>query len=190
MFAWRRPTRASRIAIEHGRQPALEAAIVDLHRRVRDTGAGFDPLRTKRGSGLQNMQDRLEALGGSLEVRSAPSVGVDTFSGRFTKTVTLAAGTYEFSAGADDGVRVLVDGVSVIDRWVNDGPSSRTGSATLTAGEHTIVVEYYENFGGAAVQAGYALVAAPVSCAAGEWSVEWFDGNALAGARARTMRCE
>jgi signal transduction histidine kinase len=43
--------------------------------RVADAGAGFDPARTKRGSGLQNMQDRLEALGGSLEIDSRPSDG-------------------------------------------------------------------------------------------------------------------
>jgi signal transduction histidine kinase len=43
--------------------------------RVADTGAGFDPLRTKRGSGLQNMQDRLEALGGTLQIDSRPSDG-------------------------------------------------------------------------------------------------------------------
>ncbi|MGH2634762.1 MAG: histidine kinase [Actinomycetota bacterium] len=42
---------------------------------IRDDGAGFDPVDTPRGSGLQNMADRLEALGGSLELRSAPGSG-------------------------------------------------------------------------------------------------------------------
>jgi signal transduction histidine kinase len=41
---------------------------------VSDDGAGFDPSAA-RGSGLTNMRDRLEALGGVLEVRSAPERG-------------------------------------------------------------------------------------------------------------------
>jgi signal transduction histidine kinase len=43
---------------------------------VEDDGKGFDPERTPMGSGLQNMADRLAALGGSLEVRSRPGEGV------------------------------------------------------------------------------------------------------------------
>ncbi|MGH2658617.1 MAG: histidine kinase [Actinomycetota bacterium] len=42
---------------------------------VEDGGVGFDPASTPRGSGLQNMADRVEALGGLLEVRSAPGEG-------------------------------------------------------------------------------------------------------------------
>ncbi|MGZ8605190.1 MAG: histidine kinase, partial [Actinomycetota bacterium] len=40
-----------------------------------DDGVGFDPVTTPRGSGLQNMADRVEALGGSLRVRSEPAAG-------------------------------------------------------------------------------------------------------------------
>lgn len=42
---------------------------------VTDDGQGFDPATTPRGSGLQNMADRLEALGGSTEVTSTPGQG-------------------------------------------------------------------------------------------------------------------
>jgi signal transduction histidine kinase len=45
-----------------------------------DDGRGFDPARTARGAGTTNMKDRLEALGGMLEVRSAPGAGT-TVSG-------------------------------------------------------------------------------------------------------------
>jgi signal transduction histidine kinase len=38
---------------------------------VSDDGAGFDPDATPRGSGLTNMADRLDALGGTIEVESA-----------------------------------------------------------------------------------------------------------------------
>src|SRR5687768_17701839 len=39
---------------------------------VTDDGRGYDPATTPPGSGLQNMADRLEALGGSLNIESRP----------------------------------------------------------------------------------------------------------------------
>ncbi len=39
--------------------------------RVDDDGVGFEPGSTTRGSGLQNMADRAEALGGTVQVSSA-----------------------------------------------------------------------------------------------------------------------
>jgi signal transduction histidine kinase/plastocyanin len=42
---------------------------------IEDAGPGFDPRGPSKGAGLQKMRDRLEALGGSLEVRSAPGAG-------------------------------------------------------------------------------------------------------------------
>jgi signal transduction histidine kinase len=42
---------------------------------VSDDGAGYDTRRTPMGSGQRNMADRLAALGGQLEVRSAPGQG-------------------------------------------------------------------------------------------------------------------
>jgi signal transduction histidine kinase len=42
---------------------------------VSDNGTGYDTSRTPMGSGQRNMADRLAALGGQLEVRSAPSHG-------------------------------------------------------------------------------------------------------------------
>ena len=49
--------------------------------RVQDDGKGFDPVTVPQGSGLQNIRDRVEALGGSLEVRSVPDQGT-TIQGR------------------------------------------------------------------------------------------------------------
>jgi signal transduction histidine kinase len=42
---------------------------------VSDDGRGFDPANTGKGTGLQGMADRLEALGGVFEVHSQPGVG-------------------------------------------------------------------------------------------------------------------
>ena len=46
-----------------------------LEFRVRDDGVGFDPASVARGSGLQGMTDRIDAIGGSLAIESAPGSG-------------------------------------------------------------------------------------------------------------------
>ncbi len=57
---------------------------------VVDRGAGFDPAATDRGMGLQIMQDRVDALEGSLEVVSAPGAGT-TVTGRIRARALEAA---------------------------------------------------------------------------------------------------
>jgi signal transduction histidine kinase len=42
---------------------------------VRDDGRGFDTSSTTYGTGLQGMRDRLEAIGGTLRIRSMPGDG-------------------------------------------------------------------------------------------------------------------
>jgi signal transduction histidine kinase len=59
----------------------------DLSFRVRDDGVGFDPSAARMGAGLTNMRDRLEALGGALEIASMPGVGT-TVAGRVPLTRT------------------------------------------------------------------------------------------------------
>ena len=48
---------------------------------VHDDGVGFDTRRTSRGTGLQGMADRLDAVGGSFTVESEPGSGT-TVTGR------------------------------------------------------------------------------------------------------------
>jgi signal transduction histidine kinase len=47
----------------------------ELRFEVVDDGRGFDPGSTGYGTGLQGMADRLDAIGGHLQVRSAPGAG-------------------------------------------------------------------------------------------------------------------
>jgi signal transduction histidine kinase len=55
----------------------LERSDGSLTFEVRDDGAGFDPRSTGYGTGLQGIADRLAALDGSLDVRSAPGTGTE-----------------------------------------------------------------------------------------------------------------
>jgi single-stranded DNA-binding protein len=65
------------------------------------------------------------------------------------KTQSFTAGTHTFSATADDGVRVYLDGTLVIDQWKDQSATTHTVSRTVTAGNHEVKVEYYENGGDA-----------------------------------------
>jgi signal transduction histidine kinase len=42
---------------------------------ISDNGSGVDPVRARSGSGLQNMRDRVEVLGGELQLVSSPGAG-------------------------------------------------------------------------------------------------------------------
>jgi signal transduction histidine kinase len=61
----------------------------DLRFAVEDDGVGFAPA-SARGTGLTNMRDRIEALGGSLELRSSPGAGT-TVAGRISVAPREAA---------------------------------------------------------------------------------------------------
>lgn len=47
----------------------------DLTFSVHDDGRGFDPVTVVRGTGLQGMADRLDSVGGSIEISSGPRSG-------------------------------------------------------------------------------------------------------------------
>jgi signal transduction histidine kinase len=53
----------------------LQARNGTLSFTVSDDGTGYDTRHTPMGSGLRNMADRLAALSGQLEIRSAPRQG-------------------------------------------------------------------------------------------------------------------
>lgn len=77
------------------------------------------------------------------------AIPADSFSARWTKTVSFGAGTYQFTTVSDDGIRVWVDGVLIIDNWTDHPDTINSATHTLTAGSHTLKVEYFENWGAA-----------------------------------------
>ena len=73
---------------------------------VRDDGTGFDPGRVPRGMGFDIMRDRVEALGGTLDIMSEPGRGT-TVSGRVPVRAAGERGSsYEgFAAAQADSSR-------------------------------------------------------------------------------------
>lgn len=85
---------------------------------------------------------------GSPDATIAP----DTFSARWRGEVKADFDElYTFSTTSDDGVRLTIDGDVVIDHFDDHAPSLDTGNIALTPGWHAVLLEYYENGGGAQV---------------------------------------
>lgn len=80
--------------------------------------------------------------------RNAPIsvVDGDNFSVRWTRELSLDAGQYIFTATADDGVRLWVNGHLLIDQW-HDHPATSYEGSIYVSGRTTVVMEYYESTG-------------------------------------------
>ena len=74
------------------------------------------------------------------------------FSAKWTGQVKApVTGTYTFTVTGDDGVRLFLNGVKVIDGWRDQGATPYTYTTTLTAGTlYSIELHYYEHEGDAA----------------------------------------
>jgi subtilisin len=77
---------------------------------------------------------------------SVCAVFADRFSARFTRTFNFAAGPHRFFAGADDGLRLFIDGVRILDKWVDQGYTVYTADVNFsTSGNRKIELEFYDN---------------------------------------------
>ena len=84
----------------------------------------------------------------------SPATGMpaDNFSARWTRTVNLEAGVYRLYAQADDGVRLWVDEVLLLDHWVETAVQTYGVERSLAKANHTIRVEYFEKGGEAVIK--------------------------------------
>lgn len=101
-----------------------------------------------------SIQDTVINFNYGTNAPMVPGVNADNFSVRWTSQENFpTAGTYRFSAGADDGIRVIIDGNTVINDFRQTNAFTvRTSDVNLTAGTHNITVEFVEFTGNAAVQ--------------------------------------
>jgi len=77
----------------------------------------------------------------------APGVGTDFWSARYAGRFYFAPGNHDFFAVSDDGVRVYIDDILLINAWF-DGYNDRSARFNqVGAGWHTMRVEYYERTG-------------------------------------------
>lgn len=76
----------------------------------------------------------------------------DDFTARWTKASFLPAGRYRFTTTSDDGVRLAIDGMIVVDEWTVHSATEHTAIVTLEAGVHQFAVDYFEKAGGATMK--------------------------------------
>ncbi len=81
----------------------------------------------------------------------APEINADNFSVRWTGTLTpTTTGSYQIGITTDDGGRLYLDGVKIVDIWWDHAAQTTTVAETFTAGvAHSITFEFYENGGDA-----------------------------------------
>jgi single-stranded DNA-binding protein len=110
--------------------------------------------------------------------RGAPATGfsADNFSVRWTRTAMFEEGLYRFHTVVDDGVRLYVDNALVIDAWQDGGKREVTADRKISAGSHSLRVEYYERGGEAIIQVWWEkLTAYP------DWKGEYWPNRTLSG---------
>ncbi|MDB4978103.1 MAG: hypothetical protein JWM56_289 [Candidatus Peribacteria bacterium] len=89
-----------------------------------------------------------------------PKVPADNFSVRSVGSFNFATDAdYAFTAIADDGVRVWVDGKPIIDKFFDQPATSYSAVTHISSGRHTVAVDYYENSGQAVLALQWAQAA-------------------------------
>lgn len=82
----------------------------------------------------------------------ASSLPADNFSVRWTRTFSFSEGNYRFHTTMDDGLRLYIDNILIIDEWRDASYREVTADLWLAAGNHEFRIEYYEHLGEARVQ--------------------------------------
>lgn len=84
----------------------------------------------------------------------AAALPADHFSVRWTGVLLAPdTGVYTFTTRSDDGVRLIVNGQTIVDNMTVHPVTANNGTITLTAGQkYTIEMDYFENLGGAVAQ--------------------------------------
>lgn len=94
------------------------------------------------------------------------------YSMRFRMQKTFAAGVYTFKVGSDDGVRIYVDGVNraltqtsggaPVAAWgLHSYTEFETAGICLSAGQHDLVIEYFEQSGLSRLSFDFEQIGAP-----------------------------
>lgn len=99
----------------------------------------------------------------------APLLPADGFSVRWSRDVAFENGSYRFFLRADDGIRLWIDGVMVLDEWHDSTVTTYSADVDLGAGAHRLRVEYYENTLGARAEFWWQSIARPTPT----WTATW-----------------
>jgi hypothetical protein len=105
----------------------------------------------------------------------AASIPNDYFAARWTRSISLAPGSYRVTVRVDDGARVYINGKLGIDSWFISGPRTLSADVNSTGSPLDFRVEYFEATGGASIQ--FAIT--PINTSFPEWKAEYFNNPNL-----------
>ncbi|GAA2669331.1 PA14 domain-containing protein [Actinoplanes palleronii] len=135
------------------------------------TGAGSSPTIPAGNPKIEKTETAIDHDWGTGS--PDPALPADHFAARWTRTLSLAPGEYTFTTTADDGVRLTVDGLRLIDAWQDGASRTQTATTLLGGGPHTVTMEYYENFGDAVARLTFAQTADAADPV--DWTAEFWN---------------
>lgn len=106
----------------------------------------------------------------------------DQWAARWTRTVYSPGGALRLLARMDDGMRVYLDGVLLLDGWQEGQERALTVDAPVNAGFHTLRVDYYDASGVALAVVEHENIASGGGNFYPDWRVEFFNNPFLSGA--------
>lgn len=108
------------------------------------------PPTTKNGAVFERIDPVVDFDWGSDSPDPSKLAG-DYFTVEWTGLVYApVSGTYTFQTITDDGSRLDVNGVRIIDKWIQQGATAHTGTIDLEGGKwYSIKFSHYENSGAA-----------------------------------------
>ena len=80
----------------------------------------------------------------------------DSYGIRYTGYIYISTpGLHTFETSSDDGSKVFLNGVEVVDNDGDHGVQSRSGTVTLSVGLHEVTILFYENGGGSSLSVSH-----------------------------------
>ena len=123
-------------------------------------GIEFDTLEATKT--LNNVND--------LIGEKPTTVGASTYSIKASRGVSLPLGKYRFRLKTDDGARLKINGITIIDAWTDQGATNYFAEVEHNGGGLKLDIEYYQKSGGSVFE----FELAPVG-----YFAEYYKGNNL-----------
>jgi autotransporter-associated beta strand protein len=110
----------------------------------------FTALKAVRDDATVNFSD----LTSAAQLPAAIYPNTNQVSVRWLgQVLTTTNGTYTFTTTCDDGSRLWVNGTLIVDNWILQGATAKSGTVTLAADtRYDIVMEFFNNAGGSSAK--------------------------------------
>ena len=81
-----------------------------------------------------------------------PGVNADFWSARWTRVIQGAPGSYDIILTSDDGSRLFINNVLIIDNWLDQATTRQALNFVNPGGPLNVRVEYYDSYGDANIR--------------------------------------